>query len=111
MRSTAILFAGCLGAWVLGCPSAHADATPGASAYPVAGLAPFERPVQAPRIAAPAAVDLKLALHGVSEPVPPSLKFLDHQGGWFNPFLRPGMTGPYDLRGWHDSPVRTEQMK
>jgi hypothetical protein len=44
-------------------------------------------------------------LHGVSSPIPESLKFLNDQGAWFNPFTRPGMTGPYDLRGWHTAPV------
>ncbi len=23
------------------------------------------------------------------------------QGEWYTPFSRPGMPGPYDLRGWH----------
>lgn len=41
------------------------------------------------------------ALTGVSKPYPSSLNFLDDQGRWFNPFTHPGMTGPYDIRGWH----------
>ena len=41
------------------------------------------------------------ALSGVVEPYPYSLRFLEDQGGWFTPFTKPGMTGPYDIRGWH----------
>lgn len=41
------------------------------------------------------------ALSGVTSPYPASLKFLEDQGAWFNPFTRPGMPGPYDIRGWH----------
>lgn len=72
---------------------------------PVAGLAPAARPVDAPRITAALAPDKTQALHGVTEPVPSSLRFLNHQGGWFNPFAFPGMTPPYDLRGWHARPA------
>jgi hypothetical protein len=72
--------------------------------YPVAGLAPYQRPVNAPVQVANHISDMKRALHGVSSPIPDSLKFLHDQGGWFNPFIHPGMTGPYDLRGWHSAP-------
>jgi len=41
------------------------------------------------------------ALSGVIAPYPSSLGFLEDQGAWFNPFIRPGMPGPYDIRGWH----------
>lgn len=68
----------------------------------VAGLAPYERPANAPRLTADTPLQRERALRGVSAPIPQSIeKFLQHQGGWFNPFLHPGMTGPYDLRGWH----------
>lgn len=73
----------------------------GADSYPVAGLTPYQRPAPAPRSTSNPPLDREQALHGVSKPIPASLKFLDDQGGWFNPFTRPGMTGPYDLRGWH----------
>ncbi|MCX7897118.1 MAG: hypothetical protein N2441_04525 [Rhodocyclaceae bacterium] len=76
--------------------------------YPVAGLAPDARPAAAPRLTEPKPIDRKTALYGVSAPIPPSLRFLDHQGGWFNPFLAPGMTGPYDLRGWHAARTQGE---
>lgn len=42
------------------------------------------------------------ALTGISTPYPNSLRFLEDQGNWFTPFTRPGMTGPYDVRRWHD---------
>jgi len=80
-----------------GFSSAHADDGP-----TIAGLAPYQRPANAPRLTTDLPIDRQQALYGVSTPVPQSIeKFLQHQGGWFNPFLRPGMTGPYDLRGWH----------
>jgi hypothetical protein len=53
--------------------------------------------------------DKSRALHGVSEPLPASLKFLDDQGGWFNPFTHPGMLPPYDPRGWHALPAPTKK--
>jgi hypothetical protein len=70
-------------------------------AHPVAGLAPFQRPANAPVQTAPPVLDARQALRGVSSPVPDSLKFLNDQGGWYTPFTHPGMTAPYDLRGWH----------
>ncbi len=82
--------------------AAHAAST---NSYPIAGLAPSQRPTNAPVLTADPALDTKRALHGVSLPIPDSLKFLNDQGGWFNPFTRSGMTGPYDLRGWHANPL------
>jgi hypothetical protein len=76
-----------------------------AGAYPVAGLTPYQRPANAPVLVANRALDGKTALHGVSSPTPDSLKFLGDQGAWFTPFIHPGMTGPYDLRGWHSTPA------
>ena len=35
-------------------------------------------------------------LFGVARPAPQSLQWKKDQGGWFTPFDRPGMTGPYD---------------
>lgn len=69
----------------------------------VAGVRPFERPRMAPALTAVFKDEtwFKHALAGVSEPVPPSLAFLKDQEVWFNPFTRPGMPGPYDIRGWH----------
>ena len=69
----------------------------------VAGVDPSTRPTGAPEITN---VDKDSAwyanaLRGVVPPYPYSLKFLEDQGNWFNPFQKPGMTGPYDIRGWH----------
>lgn len=73
-----------------------------ASAF-VAGTAPDRRPQGAPVITQYEKPDawFAAARRGISEPYPKSLDFLKDQGGWFNPFTRPGMTGPYDIRGWH----------
>lgn len=72
--------------------------------YPVAGTAPDRRPEGAPRIVSAPAVDRRSALHGIAEPLPVNLKFLDDQGGWYTPFVHPGMLAPYDPRGWHAAP-------
>lgn len=72
----------------------------------IAGIAPSERRGDVPVITVftPPPGWRESALHGVEEPYPPSLAWLEDQGAWFNPFLRPGMTGPYDIRGWHVAP-------
>ena len=69
----------------------------------VAGTTPDRRPEGAPKIEKfeKSPQWLETATAGVTKPLPPSLKFLDVQGGWFQPFIHPGMTGPYDIRGWH----------
>ena len=69
----------------------------------VAGLKPAERPAGAPVIAAfePGEAWRTKALHGISPP-PTGLGFLKDQGAWYTPFDRPGLTGIYDLRSWHD---------
>ncbi|MEZ5839581.1 MAG: hypothetical protein R3D02_03850 [Hyphomicrobiales bacterium] len=69
----------------------------------VAGSTPDQRPAGAPVIEK---VEhdkawYAHALTGVVPPYPPSLNFLDRQGEWYTPFTRPGMPGPYDIRGWH----------
>lgn len=71
--------------------------------YPVAGSEPWQRPQGAPVIEW---VNhdrrwYEEALTGINQPYPRSLWFLDNQGNWHTPFNRPGMTAPYDLRGWH----------
>lgn len=79
-----------------------------AAAYPIAGLTPYQRPAGAPTVTTYtlSAEATTKALHGVSEPIPPSLSFLRNQGAWYNPFLQPGMTGPYDIRAWHTAEER-----
>jgi len=79
--------------------------------YPVAGFTPYQRPANAPTLAVNPVLDAKQALHGVSAPFPESLKFLNDQGRWFNPFTHPGMPGPYDLRGWHVAPLPAADKK
>ena len=74
-----------------------------AADYPIAGTSPAERPQAAPRITT---VDKDQswygqALSGLPPPYPASFRFLEDQGNWHTPFNRPGMTGPYDVRGWH----------
>jgi hypothetical protein len=83
-----------LSTWMKG---AEADASP-----PIAGLQPDRRPM------APVITDVARseswyarAFTGVEQPYPWSLRFVNEQGNWHNPFMTPGMTGPYDIRGWH----------
>ena len=78
-----------------------------ASDVPIAGVKPYERPAGAPTLAThyKAADWYTRALTGVSQPYPGSLRFLENQGRWYTPFARPGMTGPYDIRGWHRAPT------
>ncbi len=83
--------------------SAFAASTTAPAEYPVAGVKPYERPAHAPAI-----TQVKKnkawydqALTGLEPPYPESFRFLEDQGNWYTPFNRPGMTGPYDIRGWH----------
>ncbi|NWG40130.1 MAG: hypothetical protein HXY27_09255 [Hydrogenophilaceae bacterium] len=73
--------------------------------YPIAGLDPSVRPAGAPVITSypKYAAWYRHALTGVVKPYPASLRFLESQGPWHTPFVRPGMTGPYDIRNWHGS--------
>ncbi|NOQ80620.1 MAG: hypothetical protein GQ546_14625 [Gammaproteobacteria bacterium] len=79
------------------------SSTASAADYPVAGTAPSQRPAGAPVMewVQHNQAWYKYALTGVDMPYPKSLYFLDNQGNWYTPFTIPGMTGPYDLRGWH----------
>ncbi len=70
----------------------------------VGGRIPSQRPEEAP--AKPQSISRDAhwfdhATHGLSQPHPASFRFLEDQGEWFNPFTKPGMTGPYDIRNWH----------
>lgn len=82
-----------------------------ADTVPIAGLSPSQRPAGAPQITKAAPPDPARALHGISTPIPASLKFLDDQGNWYTPFTEPGMPPPYDLRGWHSKPPVSGQSK
>ena len=70
----------------------------------VAGTSPAERPAGAPTITTVTRAEqwYQRALTGVAPPYPSSLRFLEDQGEWYTPFNHPGMTGPYDIRRWHD---------
>lgn len=71
--------------------------------FPIAGLEPWQRPQGAPVITSVERDEAwyARALHGISQPYPASLRFLEDQGNWYTPFIHPGMPGPYDIRGWH----------
>ena len=78
-------------------------ATSGAAEPFIAGVDPSVRPAGAPVVTTYVkdGAWYQRALTGVSAPYPYSLRFLEDQGAWFTPFIHPGMTGPYDIRGWH----------
>lgn len=69
----------------------------------VGGMTPSIRPPNAPSIQGVhyGRAWFSRALHGIGEPYPASLGFLGDQGEWYTPFNRPGMTSPYDIRGWY----------
>lgn len=71
----------------------------------IAGTSPDQRPANAPKIETfqKTAQWYQTALHGITLPFPQSLQFLEQQGAWYTPFNHPGMTGPYDIRHWHDA--------
>lgn len=79
--------------------------TAAAEGWPVAGTQPDQRPQGAPVITefTRDGAWYEQALHGVDQPYPASLKFLEDQGAWFTPFIHAGMPGPYDIRHWHDN--------
>lgn len=92
-----------VGMWLAGgcCLAAAVQAQ--AVDAPVAGLQPDRRPVAAPRLLeAPVDADLRQRrLAGISQPWPGNVERIAEQGGWYSPMFLPGMSGPYDLRGWH----------
>ena len=69
----------------------------------IAGVKPNQRPEGAPVIKKfeKDGAWYRRALHGIPEPYPWSLHFLEDQGPWYTPFIHPGMLPPYDIRGWH----------
>lgn len=87
--------------------SAHAAPAAEEATAEVAGRMPDRRPAGAPVIKVIVRTPEwhAKALHGVEAPYPERLKFLNDQGNWYTPFISPGMTGPYDLRGWHAAPA------
>lgn len=72
--------------------------------YPIAGVEPSKRPTNAPFISQYKKDEnwYKHALRGVEGPyLYQGFVFLESQGAWSTPFTKPGMLGPYDIRGWH----------
>lgn len=67
----------------------------------VSGLRPDRRPEGFPSISVSPPVDVAAALTGIPAADPAAFGWLASQGAWFTPFVRPGMPGPYDVRGWH----------
>lgn len=78
-----------------------------ASAAPVAGLSPSERPAGAPVIRKPMVSPERAArlTQGVDQPLPRGLEFLKDQGAWYTPFGHAGLAAPYDLRQLRASPA------
>ncbi len=77
--------------------------SPSNSIY-VGGSTPDKRPSHVPSIEKMVkdADRYATALTGLYRPYPLGMKFLERQGVWYTPFNRPGMTGPYDMRSWHE---------
>jgi hypothetical protein len=75
-----------------------------AGEYPIAGVSPHERLPGAPviRSVSKGPEWYQRALTGLEPPYPSSFRFLEDQGNWSTPFNRPGIPGPYDIRGWHE---------
>lgn len=98
MRRNAIALAMLVG---VTCGQGPAAAVEGG--YPIAGTQPSERPAGAPVIREVQKPEgwYTRALTGISQPYPPSLRFLEDQGNWHTPFNHPGMPIPYDIRGWY----------
>lgn len=69
----------------------------------VAGVQPDQRPANAPVIKEmlKSRTWYDKAVTGVVRPFPASMRFLEVQGNWYNPFTVPGMCGRYDIRNWH----------
>lgn len=70
---------------------------------PTAGLQPDRRPDGAPQLAQATLTPEKRdqVLRGIERPIPGNVESIATTGSWWVPLRNPGMTGPYDLRGWH----------
>jgi hypothetical protein len=75
----------------------------------IAGLQPDRRPDTAPRLTEVVRTPAQLAraLYGIEKPVPGNVESIAATGNWWVPLRHPGMTGAYDLRGWHTSSAAT----
>lgn len=96
VKRTILALVASAGIWGLGSPAF-------AEGYPIAGTQPSQRPQGAPKIEEAVKPEgwYPKALTGISQPYPHSLRFLEDQGNWYTPFNRPGMSDPYDIRGWY----------
>lgn len=80
--------------------STLAPPLPAAPTY-VSGLVPHERPAGGPVKTEVTGLGER-GFQGIEGVPPASLERLKgSQGEWYTPFSRAGMSGPYDLRGWH----------
>jgi hypothetical protein len=68
----------------------------------IAGTTPDRRPVDAPVVTQHVvdASSLQRHLRGVVAPAPANVVDAARSGPWFMPLRSPGMTPPYDIRGW-----------
>lgn len=93
---------------LLCCLTASLSASAQGFVSPVAGLQPDRRPDAAP-VVRNDLVDASIKqarLIGITTPWPGNVERIAEQGAWYSPMFRPGMVGPYDLRGWHTSRLR-----
>lgn len=82
--------------------------SPAQAAPYIAGTAPDHRPAGAP-VVTQYMVDpsgLQLFLHGVVAPAPANVVEAARSGPWYMPLRSPGMTPPYDIRGWFPAAPR-----
>ncbi|QLQ26068.1 MAG: hypothetical protein HZT41_15525 [Dechloromonas sp.] len=75
----------------------------------VAGLAPYQRPADAPVITVFEQTPewQARAMRGITPP-PTGIDFLKYQGAWYTPFIHPNLTGRYDIRGLHADAARKD---
>ena len=73
----------------------------------VAGLQPDRRPPGAPVITEANFTSEQMArfLRGIEGQPPGNVTTIVATGQWYVPMRHPGMTPPYDLRGWHAAPA------
>jgi hypothetical protein len=73
----------------------------------IAGLQPDRRPDGAPQVTPSdlTAEQLSRALHGIEGQSPGNVETVAATGRWWVPLRGPGMTPPYDPRGWHAGPT------
>jgi len=75
----------------------------------IAGLAPYQRPADAPVITVFEQTSewQARALRGITPPQT-GLDFLKYQGAWYTPFIYPNLKGRYDIRGLHGDVARKD---